>query len=287
MVDSRKANTPVVVRKIEELRRSVLEWRGTGARIALVPTMGALHAGHLALVKAARETADRVVVSIFVNPTQFAPNEDFASYPRDELADVGKLVGTGTDAVFAPGVAEMYPQGFATSVIVGGPAEGLESAYRPHFFTGVATVVSKLLLACLPDSALFGEKDYQQLLVIRRMVADLAIPVGIVGCPTLREGDGLALSSRNAYLGPAERLLAPRLHAALEEAAALIRSGSPAANAVERARRDLSDAGFRVDYVEARNGLTLAAIADSSAEPVRILAAAWLGRTRLIDNIAV
>ena len=205
MVDSRKANTPVVVRKIEELRRSVLEWRGTGARIALVPTMGALHAGHLALVKAARETADRVVVSIFVNPTQFAPNEDFASYPRDESADVGKLVGTGTDAVFAPGVAEMYPQGFATSVIVGGPAEGLESAYRPHFFTGVATVVSKLLLACLPDSALFGEKDYQQLLVIRRMVADLAIPVGIVGCPTLREGDGLALSSRNAYLGPAER----------------------------------------------------------------------------------
>jgi pantoate--beta-alanine ligase len=253
----------------------------------MVPTMGALHEGHLALVRSAREQASRAVASIFVNPTQFAPTEDFGAYPRAEAADLPKLAGVGTDAVFAPAVAEMYPAGFATAVSVGGPSAGLETDFRPHFFGGVATVVARLLLVCLPDIAIFGEKDYQQLLVIRRMVADLGIPVSILGHATLREGDGLALSSRNAYLSAAERTVAPRLNAALRDAAAAIRANGDAVAALARARADLAAAGFAVDYVDLRNAETLAPVADVRGEPLRLLAAARLGKTRLIDTIAV
>ena len=228
-----------------------------------------------------------MVVSIFVNPTQFAPNEDFSTYPRDEAADMAKLASVGVDAVFGPDVAEMYPPGFATSVAVAGPALGLESDFRPHFFGGVATVVAKLLLACLPDAALFGEKDYQQLIVVRRMVADLAIPTEIVGLPTIREADGLALSSRNAYLSPAERKIAPRLFAILNETALGIRGQASPVDRIVAAERALAEAGFRVDYVALRNAKTLAPVVDAGAEPLRLLAAAWLGKTRLIDNVAV
>src|SRR5690606_28409683 len=233
-----------------------------------------------------RQSFDRVIVSIFVNPTQFAPNEDFAAYPRDEARDLAALASIGVDAVLAPTADEMYPAGFATAINVGGPAEGLEAASRPHFFGGVATVVAKLLIASLPEAAIFGEKDYQQLLVIRRMAADLGLPVEIIGHPTVREADGLALSSRNVYLSPDERKIAPRLHTALTRAAAALRAGAPANRIVSAASNDLTVAGFRVDYFELRNADTLAPVADVKAEPLRFLAAAWLGRTRLIDNIA-
>jgi pantoate--beta-alanine ligase len=249
--------------------------------------MGALHAGHLALVETMRGLTDRTVASLFVNPTQFGPKEDFAAYPRDESADLAAFANTGVDAVFAPSVSEMYPDGFATSVIVGGPAEGLETDFRPHFFRGVATVVSKLLLACQPDVAIFGEKDYQQLAVIRRMVADLGIPTEIVGHPTVREADGLAMSSRNAYLSPDERKIAPRLHRVLEEVAQGIRGQGEPQELLLNARRALGESGFKVDYIELRNADTLAPVVDLGAEPLRLLAAAWLGRTRLIDNIGV
>jgi pantoate--beta-alanine ligase len=277
--------TPPVARTIAELRRLVAPWRAGG--IALVPTMGALHDGHVALVRAARTGTNRVVASIFVNPAQFGPNEDFAKYPRDEASDIAKLANAGADAVFAPELAEMYPDDFATSISVGGPAEGLEADFRPHFFAGVATVVAKLLLACLPDMAMFGEKDYQQLAVIRRLVADLAIPVEIAAHPTVRESDGLALSSRNAYLSAAERKVAPRLFAVLNETATGIRGQAAPMELLLAARRALVAAGFRVDYVDLRNAETLAPVIDRGAEPLRLLVAAWLGKTRLIDNVPV
>jgi pantoate--beta-alanine ligase len=276
-----------VDRTVADLRRRVSAWRAEGRRIGLVPTMGALHRGHLALVETMRATLDRVVVSIFVNPTQFAPNEDFASYPRDEAADLARLASTGADAVFAPATEEMYPPGFATAVSVGGPAEGLESDFRPHFFSGVATVVAKLLLSCLPDIAIFGEKDYQQLVVIRRMVVDLGIPTEIGAHPTLREDDGLALSSRNVYLTPEERKIAPRLHEVLQEVALGIRGQDEPMDVLLRAHRALSDVGFKVDYLEVRNAETLAPVVERSKEPLRVLAAARLGKTRLIDNVGV
>jgi pantoate--beta-alanine ligase len=247
--------------------------------------MGALHEGHLALVRRARDVAARVVVSVFVNPTQFAPTEDFASYPRNEAADLAALGQFGVDAVFAPSVGEIYPDGFATSIAVAGPAEGLETDFRPHFFGGVATVVAKLLIACVPDCAVFGEKDYQQLMVIRRLVADLGLPVEIVAEPTIREPDGLALSSRNAYLSPTERQTAPALHKSLNRAAAAIRAGAPVERVLSASAADLRVAGFRVDYVALRNAETLAPVIDVKQEPLRLLAAAWLGKTRLIDNI--
>lgn len=278
---------PDIARTVTDLRRLVGVWRRAGETVALVPTMGALHAGHLALVEEARRRAGRVVVSIFVNPAQFAPTEDFAAYPRDEAADLAKLAAPGVDAVFAPSTAEMYPSGFATAVEVKGPAEGLETEFRPHFFRGVATVVAKLLIACLPDVALFGEKDYQQLLVVRRMTADLGLPVEIAGLPTVREPDGLALSSRNAYLSAEERQTAPLLHRALQAAAAAIRAGTAPEAALDRAWVELGAAGFVVDYVALRNATTLAPVVDPAAEPLRLLAAARLGRTRLIDNIPV
>jgi pantoate--beta-alanine ligase len=249
--------------------------------------MGALHAGHLELVRAAKANADRTVVTIFVNPTQFAPTEDLEAYPRDRDADLAKLADLGVDAVFSPGVEEMYADGFATTISITGPALGLETDFRPHFFQGVATVVAKLLIATQPDIAMFGEKDYQQLLVVRRMVADLGLPVDILGLPTVREADGLALSSRNVYLSPEERAVAPRLHAVLQETATAVREGTAPDAAVAAAHDALTASGFAVDYVALRNAATLAEVADAVREPLRLLAAARLGRTRLIDNIAV
>jgi pantoate--beta-alanine ligase len=278
---------PKIVRTISELRQLTSGWRKDAATLAMVTTMGALHAGHIALCRDARNRASRSVATIFVNPTQFGPNEDFARYPRDEAADVTKLAEAGVDAVFAPAGSEIYPNGFATIVVVAGPAEGLETDFRPHFFKGVATVVAKLLLSCLPDLAIFGEKDYQQLAVIRRMAADLNLPVEIVGYPTVREADGLALSSRNAYLSPAERQAAPRLYRALTGAAMQIHRGESPDEATASASRSLMEAGFRLDYLALRNSVSLAPVSNLRTEPLRLLAAAWLGKTRLIDNIAV
>jgi pantoate--beta-alanine ligase len=276
-----------VVRSIESLRGRVADWRAHGDPVALVPTMGALHEGHMALVRTARERARRVVVTIFVNPTQFAPGDDFASYPRQERADRDILGAAGADLLFMPSVAEMYPDGHSTRVRVGGPADTLETEFRPGHFDGVATVVAKLLLQALPDLAFFGEKDYQQLLVIRRMATDLGLPVDVIGYPTIREADGLALSSRNAYLSPEERAKAPALHKALVRAGSAIKAGAPVSRVLSAAGLDLKTAGFRVDYVELRNAETLAPVADLKTEKLRLLAAAWLGKTRLIDNIGV
>jgi len=265
--------------------RAALAGRRSAGGVAMVPTLGALHAGHLSLVSDARKRADTVVVSIFVNPTQFAPNEDFAAYPRTMKADLEKLEGHA-DIVFTPAVEEIYPQGHATSISVGGPSAGLETDFRPHFFTGVATVVARLLIAALPDIAMFGEKDYQQLLVVKRLVRDLGLPVTIVGSPTLREADGLAMSSRNAYLSPEERVIAGRLNAILKEAASQARKGdlrAAEADAIEA----LWKAGFsHVDYVAIRDAETLDHIA-ALERPARILAAVKIGRTRLIDNMAL
>jgi pantoate--beta-alanine ligase len=281
------STSPAVVRTIRDLRALVAAWRREAVVVGMVPTMGALHAGHTTLISAAGRGGARVVTSIFVNPTQFAPGEDFARYPRDEAADLAKVAAAGGHAVFAPAVAEMYPDGFATAITVGGPSEGLETAFRPHFFQGVATVVAKLLVACLPDQAWFGEKDYQQLLVVRRMVADLGIPTEIVGHPTIREPDGLAMSSRNAYLSPEERAIAPKLHRVLASAAEGIRAQLTPAEVLLAGNRALDEAGFKVDYLELRNARTLAPVTDVGSEPLRLLAAVRLGKTRLIDNLAV
>lgn len=278
---------PRTVRTIVELRREMAAWRAAGERVAMVPTMGALHAGHLALVAEARRRADRTLVSIFVNPTQFGPAEDLASYPRDEAGDLAKLVAHGVDLVFAPDAAEMYPPGFDLAIRVGGPTAGLESDVRPHFFAGVATVVAKLLTAALPDEAMFGEKDYQQLKVVEKLVRDLNLPVAIRACPTVREADGLALSSRNAYLTDEERRRAPALYAALAEAAAAIAAGGEPEVALARARKRLDAAGFAIDYVELRDAETLEPVSGLVGRPLRLLAAARLGSTRLIDNVGV
>ena len=278
---------PVIVRTVAELRARVAGWRQAGERVAMVPTMGALHQGHLSLVEEGFRRAEHVVVSIFVNPTQFAPHEDFQTYPRTEASDVDKLAALGTDLVFAPNALEMYPLGSVTRIEIAGPALGLETDFRPHFFGGVATVVAKLLVSCLPDVAIFGEKDYQQLAVVRQMVRDLMLPVEIVGGATVREADGLAMSSRNAYLSPEERAVAPRLIAEMRKVAATVRAGGDAAATLAEARDTLLAAGFRqVDYLEIRNAVTLAPPSEAG-EPLRLLAALWLGRTRLIDNIAV
>ena len=286
MSDETTKDVPPLDETVTEIRRRVAAWRANGEKIALVPTMGALHAGHLALVERARRSADRTVVSIFVNPTQFGVNEDFPIYPRELDGDLVKLAHAA-DAVFGPSAAELYPKGFATSVSVGGPAEGLETDFRPDFFAGVATIVTKLLLAIGPDIAIFGEKDYQQLLVVRRLVTDLAMPVTIESYPVVRESDGLALSSRNAYLGADERRVAPRLYHILVEAAAGINDGVPAMTVIADARQSLLDAGFDVDYVELRDAATLEPVIKQGSEPSRILAAVRLGRKRLIDNVAV
>lgn len=276
-----------IIRSLSTLYDSVAALRAGGARIALVPTMGALHAGHMALVEAAKRQADAVVVSIFVNPTQFGPNEDLDAYPRQEAADVALLEEAGVALLWAPPVAEMYPDGFATSIRVSGVSEGLCGAARPGHFDGVATVVTKLLGQVRPDVALFGEKDFQQLAVIRRVVTDLDLGVKIVGVPTERAPDGLALSSRNAYLSQAERAAAVALPRALARAAEAMRGGTPVATALAAAEAALTDAGFdRIDYVALCDSESLRP-ADSLDRPVRLLAAARIGTTRLIDNIAV
>ena len=272
------------VTTVAELRAAIAAGHGP-RRIGLVPTMGALHGGHMSLVREARRHAELVVVSIFVNPAQFAPNEDFDAYPRTLEADLGKLAGHA-DLVFAPTAREIYPQGYATTIRVDGPSEGLESGFRPHFFSGVATVVAKLLIAASADVAIFGEKDYQQLLVVRQMARDLSLPVKIIGAPTLRESDGLALSSRNAYLGPKERKVAGRLNLILKDAILRAREGELRA-AEGWAATALRESGFdSVDYVAIRDAETLAPVMTLD-RPARILAAARLGKTRLIDNMPV
>ncbi len=277
----------MVVRSLARLREAVSGWRNGGEHIGLVPTMGALHEGHLALVRAAKARCPRVVVSIFVNPTQFAPHEDFARYPRDEAGDLAKLAAVGCDLVWMPDVTVMYPPGFATSIVPKGPAEGLESDHRPSFFIGVATVCTKLFNQVAPDLAVFGEKDYQQLCVIRQVVGDLDLPLEIVGHPTVREADGVAMSSRNAYMDPEQRAIAPAIYRVLEETAAAVARGTSIEEATSRGREELTAAGFKVDYLAVRDAETLAPADRGSGRPLRVLAAAWLGQTRLIDNVAV
>lgn len=275
------------IRQLVSLRETIATLRGEGARIALVPTMGALHAGHIALVEAAKLVADKVVASIFVNPKQFAPGEDLARYPRREQADARMLADAGCAVLWLPGVDEMYPDGFATSITVSGVSEGLDGASRPGHFDGVATVVAKLFSQVGADVALFGEKDFQQLAVIRRMVADLNLPIDIIGVPTQRDDDGLALSSRNIYLAPEDRTRAVALPRALGVAARVIGQGGDAVQALASAREALLSGGFdTVDYVELIDAETLAPLPDP-ARPRRLLAAARIAGTRLIDNIAV
>ena len=282
------ARGPIIARTMKALDRAIGKYRETGETLALVPTMGALHAGHLALVRRARRQANRVVVSIFVNPAQFAPTEDFSSYPRTFETDIAALRAEHVDLVWAPSRELMYPEGFATSVNVKGPAMvDLEDRFRPHFFGGVATVVAKLFTQCRPDFALFGEKDYQQLKTVTRMAIDLDLRVKIIGTPTVREKDGLALSSRNAYLSPTERAVAPTLYRTLAESAARIAAREPIARVVSEGWLAIEAAGFAVDYFEARHADTLRRVETVEDGPLRILAAARLGMTRLIDNIAV
>ena len=276
-----------VVRTIAELQDRLAGWRAAGARIGFVPTMGALHNGHLSLVGLAAEHADKVVVSIFVNPAQFAPHEDLDAYPRTEKEDAEKLAKHAADLIFAPNAKEMYPEGDDLSVHVEGLSEGLESDTRPHFFGGVAAVVTKLFHAVEPDVAVFGEKDYQQLLVVKKLVSDLGLAIEIVAGPTGREADGLAMSSRNAYLSANERKQAPQLFAAITEVAQQIKDGASIAEARDAGLAILQDAGFDpIDYLEVRDAESLAPI-DAVVRPARVLVAAKLGTTRLIDNIAL
>ncbi len=276
-----------IIRSLAELRRIVAGWHRGGQRVALVPTMGALHAGHLSLVAAAKAAADRVIVSIFVNPRQFNNPEDLARYPRTEQADARLLGPLGVDLIFVPEVAEVYPDGFATTVTVSGISAGLDGSFRPGHFEGVATVVCKLFTMTAADCALFGEKDYQQLLVVRRMARDLNLAIEVVGCPTLRDPDGLALSSRNARLGVGARAKAPALFAAMQGAVAAMRGGTPAEVARERVKAAVLAAGFSaVDYIALCSADTLEPLSTPD-RPARLLAAVWLDGVRLIDNIAV
>ena len=278
-----------IVRATGEVRAVVRVWRERGFSVGLVPTMGAVHAGHLALVDSADREADRVVVSLFVNPRQFGPGEDWSSYPRDEAADAALLAAAGADLMFAPDLAEVYPEGFGTTIAVGGVAEGLCGASRPGHFDGVATVVAKLFNMVGPDFAWFGEKDYQQLQVIKRLVRDLDLSVAVRGVATVREPDGLALSSRNAYLSPAERRAAPALYASLTALARALGAGAgDVAAEIARTADALREAGFDpIDYVAAVDAQTLAPLTGPISRPGRALAAARLGRARLIDNVAV
>ncbi|HBF97890.1 MAG TPA: pantoate--beta-alanine ligase [Alphaproteobacteria bacterium] len=276
------------VRTIAALRAWVAEQRQDGRRIGFVPTMGALHEGHLSLVAAALSHCDVVVVSIFVNPTQFGPGEDFDAYPRDEAADLSKLAQAGAQLVYLPTVDEMYPADATTVVNVSGITEGLCGGARPTHFQGVTTVVTKLLMQVMPDAAFFGEKDYQQLQTIKRMVRDLDIPVEIVGVPTMREPDGLALSSRNLYLTAQERRQALALPDTLRAVAAKFSQGAPVAPHLDWGTAELLRGGFdTVDYLELRDAQTLAVLNIWEGQPARLLAAARIGKTRLIDNIAI
>ena len=283
------AKRPPVAATLASLRRRIAAWRAAGETVALVPTMGALHEGHLSLVRLAHRKADRVVVSIFVNPAQFAPSEDFSTYPRTFEADVAALREEKADLVWAPAsVAVMYPDGFSTRVVPAGPAAaGLEDAFRPDFFTGVATVVAKLFTQVAPDIAVFGEKDYQQLKVVSRMARDLDLPLKVIGAPTVRESDGLAMSSRNVHLTPDERAAAPTLHRVLTLCASKIAQGHAIATILSEGREAIVRGGFALDYLEARHAETLAPAASVKDGPLRLLVAAKLGKTRLIDNVGV
>ena len=278
------------VRTVADLRAAVAGWRAAGETIAVVPTMGALHAGHLSLVDAARAACDRVIVTLFVNPRQFDRPEDLASYPRTEDRDRAVLEPRGVDLLFSPAVDQVYPPGFATTVSVAGLTQGLCGDFRPGHFDGMATVVAKLFLMTGADRAFFGEKDWQQLQIVHRLVADLNIPIAVTGCPTVREVDGLALSSRNERLSPADRAAAPALHRAMAEAADALRQGRAPAAVLDAARAQIVADGFdRVEYLDLRHPRTLAPLAplDRVDGPARLLAAAWLGPVRLIDTVAV
>jgi pantoate--beta-alanine ligase len=278
----------MIARTIPALRRALDGLRVRKATVALVPTMGALHDGHVSLVRLAKRRARKVVVSIFVNPTQFAPTEDYGSYPRTWNDDLAKLTAEGVDLVWNPDVKTMYPDGFASRILTEGPATvGLEDRFRPHFFGGVATVVGKLFTQCRPDVAIFGEKDFQQLRVVARMATDLDLGVKVVGSKTVRERDGLAMSSRNVYLSADERRAAPTLYRAMKETARRLRAGEDLQTAQADAVETITAAGFAVDYFETRHAETLAPVASVKDGPLRILVAAKIGTTRLIDNIAV
>ena len=284
------APSPKIVRTVTDLRAQVGAWKAAGERVALIPTMGALHEGHLSLIQLGQAKAQRAVASVFVNPKQFAPHEDFDSYPRGEARDAELLASVGCDLMFAPNIDEMYAPGFSTTVNLTGVSEPLEGAARPQFFGGVATVVTKLLLQSQADVAIFGEKDYQQLQVIKRVVKDLDIPVEIVGAPTARAEDGLALSSRNAYLSPEERTAAVALPNAMRAAAKAVAEGGRIDEAEDSAKTAILAAGFRqVDYVDIRDAADLSRLGPGPIGDAagRILVAAWLGKTRLIDNMAV
>jgi len=279
---------PTIARTVPVLRRTVDGFRARKATIALVPTMGALHDGHVSLVRLAKRRAKRVIVSIFVNPTQFAPTEDFGSYPRTWKEDIAKLAAEKVDVVWHPDVKTMYPDGFATRIVPEGPAvAGLEDRFRPHFFGGVATVVGKLFTQCRPDVAIFGEKDFQQLRVVAQMARDLDLGVRVIGSRTVRERDGLAMSSRNVYLSAEERRVAPELYRAMKETAARVRAGDDLSAAQAGGAEIIKAAGFALDYFETRHAETLAPVTSIKDGPLRILVAAKLGTTRLIDNMAV
>lgn len=282
------SRSPMIVRTVPALRRAVESLRARKATTALVPTMGALHDGHVSLIRVAKRRAKKVIVSIFVNPTQFAPSEDFSSYPRTWKADVAKLAAENVDLIWNPGVKTMYPDGFATKILTEGPATAdLEDRFRPHFFGGVATVVGKLFTQVRPDFAVFGEKDFQQLRVVTRMARDLDLGVKVIGSKTVRERDGLAMSSRNVFLSPEERRAAPALYRAMKESANRLRAGDDIKAAMAGGAEIIVSAGLILDYFEARHANTLAPIASVKDGPVRILVAARIGTTRLIDNVAV
>jgi pantoate--beta-alanine ligase len=275
-----------IVRSVAALRNKVRAWRREGETIAFAPTMGALHAGHISLIKKANSLATRTVASIFVNPAQFAPHEDFASYPRQESEDLGKLHAAGCAMAYLPQREEMYPEGFQTSIAVSQLSQGLCSGSRPHFFGGVALIVCKLLNQVMPDYAIFGEKDYQQLLIIRRMTKDLDMPVEIIGAPIVREPDGLAMSSRNAYLNPDERKIAGALNRIIANIAAALEAGGDVRSAVDGGMAEMTKAGFsKIDYLDIRNAETLELQGPGPINaPSRVLVAANVGKTRLIDN---
>jgi pantoate--beta-alanine ligase len=281
------SRSPRVARTVSALRRELDSLRARKATVALVPTMGALHEGHISLVRRARRRADKVVVSIFVNPTQFAPTEDFGSYPRTWKEDIAKLTAERVDLIWHPDGKVMYPAGFASRIVPEGAAlAGLEDRFRPHFFSGVATVVAKLFTQCRPDVAIFGEKDYQRPRVVTPMARDLDLGVRVIGSPTVRERDGLAMSSRNVYLNAGERRVAPTLHRALKNLATRLRAGEDMQASIDAGAATITEAGFALDYLVVRHAETLAPIAADESGPRRILVAARIGTTRLIDNIA-
>ena len=278
----------IITRTVADLRQTVRAFRTAGHTIGLVPTLGALHDGHTALVREAKKRVDRVITTIFVNPTQFAPNEDLTKYPRTEESDLAKLRAVKADVLFAPSVEVIYPEGFATTVSLAGPAvAGLEDRFRPTHFAGVATIVAKLFTQSGADIAMFGEKDYQQLMVVTRMARDLDLPIQVIGIETVREEDGLAMSSRNRFLSPADRAAAPVLYQTLRRTADGMIAGDAFEALLAAGRQAIIAAGFKLDYLEARHAASLAPITTLAAGPVRLLVAARIGQTRLIDNMAV